>query len=158
MAEAACTIAEAARDLGISQRELRRWIQDGAPVERHGARGRGHCTLVRVSVLRAWRAAQAPSGSDQVTGALVTLAAEFPERMAAEIARAWRMELAPGRGAWWRSLTVDQAAAATMFEAAYLLAVGSVRQLVAEKVGEAALPPAPVYPESLSRMSKIARL
>ena len=48
-------ITEAAAVLGRSRRTLERWISEGAPVVRRGARGRGRCTLLDVTQVRAWR-------------------------------------------------------------------------------------------------------
>ena len=44
----------AATALCVPTGTLRRWIREGAPVAHRGRRGRGCCTLVDVSAVRAW--------------------------------------------------------------------------------------------------------
>lgn len=51
-------IPEAAQRLGVSPTTLRRWIAEGAPVARHGRRGRGGGALLRPSEVAAWRHSQ----------------------------------------------------------------------------------------------------
>ena len=56
-----CGIKEAARLIGCSVTSLRRYIRAGAPVIRHGTRGRGKATLIDPAAVAAWRTAK---GSD----------------------------------------------------------------------------------------------
>lgn len=45
------TIRAAARELGVSESTIRRWVQNGAPCIRQGESGRGRGALVHVSDL-----------------------------------------------------------------------------------------------------------
>lgn len=73
------SIVTAARALGISESQLRRYVASGAPVAHRGARGRGRATLLDPSAIEAWR--RAGAGDDR----LVVLAAELPELIASAI-------------------------------------------------------------------------
>ena len=49
---AALPMDAAAEQLGTTRRTLERWIREGAPVVRRGARGRGRRTLVNPAAIR----------------------------------------------------------------------------------------------------------
>lgn len=69
-------IPAAAAELGVSERELRRWLRAGAPQARRGRRGRGGAALLDVHAVRAWR--RQATAQD----VLVALAGEIPELVA----------------------------------------------------------------------------
>ena len=73
---AAVTVAEAAAELGVSERQLRRWLRAGCPVARRGRRGRGGAALLDVDAVQAWR--RQATAED----ALATLAGAVPELVA----------------------------------------------------------------------------
>lgn len=50
----ATNITDGAADLGMSSKQLRRWIRKGAPVIRTGGKGRGRSTLIDPCAVRAW--------------------------------------------------------------------------------------------------------
>ena len=54
----AVPIPEAAAQLGLSPRQLRRAIQQGAPVVHRGRPGRSHKTLLDPAAVRRWLAAE----------------------------------------------------------------------------------------------------
>ena len=57
----AVSLAEAAKALRLSVRQLRRCLQAGAPCAHRGRPGRGHATLVVVADLEAWRSQRGKS-------------------------------------------------------------------------------------------------
>lgn len=69
------SVPQAARELGLSVRTVRRAIANGAPVVRRGGRGRGRATLVDVDALKAWREGTAD-------GRLLAVAADVPALVA----------------------------------------------------------------------------
>jgi hypothetical protein len=73
------TLAEAARALGTSPRNLRRWIGKGCPALQ-GGRGRGRGYRVDPAAVRAWRAASAPHVSGFSLQDLGRLALDFFRR------------------------------------------------------------------------------
>jgi hypothetical protein len=72
------TIAEAARALRLSPRQILRDISQGAPVARRGGRGRGRATLIDIDALAAWRRSQ-QAREREFADVLTTIAAELPE-------------------------------------------------------------------------------
>jgi hypothetical protein len=64
----AITLRAAARALDVDEATVRRWIRDGAPCERLGARGPGRGALVVLEKLKRWRAKQAGIAVDGVAG------------------------------------------------------------------------------------------
>ena len=74
----------AATELGVAPGTLRRWIREGAPVARQGARGRGRQTLVCVADIDTWRR------SDGAERAMLNLAARVPELIADAVDDAYR--------------------------------------------------------------------
>ena len=71
--------------LGISSRQLERWVLAGAPVAARGSRGRGHAMRVDVAAIAAWRATRGAAGDD---ARLLELAADVPAIVAEAIALA----------------------------------------------------------------------
>lgn len=107
----AVTIAEAARALRVSVRQLRRYIADGAPQSRVGGRGRGRKALVDVEAIAAWRRSRAASQAND--DALVVVAVAFPEILAAAMHAAFVETDGPHKratagvlaGAWYLAST-----------------------------------------------------
>lgn len=128
---------EAAAALGVTPGTLRRWIDAGAPVARHGTRGRGRCTLIDPDVVRAWQRQQ--GGDDLV----LVLAAELPVAMAARIYAAHR-ELD----------TPDKRRLAEVFAVAWQTCTDAV--IDALRTRNAAVPD-PVDPLLIEALRKIAR-
>lgn len=89
-------LSTAAAELGVSRSTLERWIACGAPVARHGGRGRGRQTLVDVGAIRAWRR----QGDDSRADYAREIAGKLPELVGDAVAQAF--QLAPDkRGAAW---------------------------------------------------------
>lgn len=79
-------LRQAAAELGIAPRTLRRWLAAGAPTVTRGRRGRGGRALVDPQAVRAWRlSCEAIEHAD-----LEVLAAELPELVAAAVFEAFR--------------------------------------------------------------------
>lgn len=150
------SLSEAAAALGISRRELKRWIAAGAPVIVRGRRGRGNRELLDVEALRAWDAARrAPR--DAVRAAMATLAHQLPERLATEVAELFETPL-NHRGALWQLLGLPAIPAARLHLAAYVVALDAVRGLIGETIGAEALPPLTRHPDVIERLEKLAQL
>lgn len=77
-------LAEAARELDVSEGTLRRWIVQGAPVASRGRRGRGCRTLICPNAIRQWRAA---TGREAV---LIEISNAMPELIARAAMESWR--------------------------------------------------------------------
>jgi hypothetical protein len=103
-------VTTAAAALGVSPRQVRRWIADGAPVARRGRQGRGRATLVDPLAMEAWRTSQ------RVT--LAAAAAGIPDILAGVIVR--ELERAEGlpkqRMAGWAAGVWYAASVAVMDE------------------------------------------
>lgn len=78
-------LAEAARELDVSEGTLRRWVAQGAPVAQRGRRGRGHRTLICPDAVRAWRAASVHDAR------LTELAGALPGLIGRAMADAFRL-------------------------------------------------------------------
>ncbi len=78
-------LAEAARELDVSEATLRRWLTQGAPVASRGRRGRGRAHLIDPTAVRAWRAA-----SDH-DARLIEFAGALPELIGRAMADAFRL-------------------------------------------------------------------
>lgn len=78
-------LAEAARELNVSEGTLRRWIVQGAPVASRGRRGRGCRTLICPDAVRAWRAASVHDAR------LTKFAGAMPELVGKAMADAFRL-------------------------------------------------------------------
>lgn len=101
----ALPLPAAARALGVSERQLRRFLRDGAPVARRGGRGRGRATLIDVEAVRAWRA--------RPDDRLRQFAGEVPELVAEAAEEAFQLVEGPQKraaagilaGAWYVTTT-----------------------------------------------------
>ena len=76
-------LVAAAQSLGKSPATLRRWVRAGAPVARHGGRGRGRAALFDPLALVAWHRGR--SDQSQPNDALRVFAAEVPEMLARSV-------------------------------------------------------------------------
>jgi hypothetical protein len=88
MSDTALKFRDAARALGVSESQLRRYVDDGAPVLRRGGRGRGRAALVDVEAIAAWRRSR-DGGQALPNDRVVMLAAEIPELAADAVYRAF---------------------------------------------------------------------
>ena len=70
-------VNKAAAALDVTPRTLRRWMSQGCPVARRGARGRGRAALVDPQAVEAWRGNTSPDSR-----VVLTLASELPEVLA----------------------------------------------------------------------------
>jgi hypothetical protein len=109
------SLAEAARRLEVDRATVRRWIQDGAPVERPGEVGRGRGALIRLSDLRRWRAERA--------GAVEPADKRLPEAVCAAVARGLWQAFRRGNGGdsspVWEVQRVGSGRAAMVLSAAF---------------------------------------
>lgn len=78
-------IAQAARAMGERPGTVRRWVREGCPVTRRGARGRGRATELDPDEVRRWRQADAREA------VVLELAGHLPEMLAVATAESWRL-------------------------------------------------------------------
>lgn len=126
-------VAAAAAVLGVSERQLRRWLRAGCPVARRGGRGRGRAALVDPAAVSAWRRR---SSAEDV---LLVLAGEIPELAAAAVAESFRLVEGPHK----------TACAGPMAGSWYLVCTAILDRLRAD---------APAVPELRATPEKILRL
>jgi transposase-like protein len=109
------TIANAARELGVDDQTVRRWIRkDGAPCAALGGPGRGRGALVNVEDLKRWRAARA--GIDVGSAA----APDFAAIVARGLMRAFRRGTQGETDPTWARLADKRSRAAIILGDAYL--------------------------------------
>ena len=116
----ALPVAAAAAELGVSERQLRRWLRDGAPQARRGGRGRGRAALVDPAAIDAWRR------QGEAEAALRALAGEVPELVASAVFEAHRMTEGPHK----RALAGALSAAWYLATLALLERLGAAGELV----------------------------
>jgi hypothetical protein len=130
-------LADAARELEVSEGTVRRWLAAGAPAARRGGRGRGRRTLIDPEAVRAWRR----QGDDARADLAQALASELPEMVASACVDAYR--LAP-----------DKRGAAFAAVATWQLVTGALVDRL--RVEAPALSDPAVIPEAIERLRKIA--
>lgn len=83
MKAAGVSVAEAARQLGVSAPTVRRWVAEGAPTVQLGRAGRGNGSRVDPDELRAWRAGGVAPRDDVVilAGLAAGIRATFVEEV-----------------------------------------------------------------------------
>ena len=137
MTSTAVTVPEAARELGLTERQLRHAMRNGAPVVHRGHRGRGNssATLLDVEAVAAWLQAR----GDPSEAARRQQAREMVAAIADAIVALYRSQSAPRKA---------QAAAAHVLT--FQLAADGVR-------GQLGLPPiTPAeFPEAIRQMDKL---
>jgi hypothetical protein len=135
---AALPLRDAARELGVSARQLERDVAAGAPVARRGGRGRGRVTLVDPAAIAAWRSAGAP------TAGLLALSAELPELVANAVDDAFRQTEGPHKAA----------TAGAMAGTWYLVTTAILDRLRREM---AEVPELSAVPDKIDRLRRIFR-
>lgn len=84
-------IPEAAARLGVKQSRVRAWIRRGAPTVKLGTKGRGHCTLIDITAIAAWRQ------SELGERAIIEFAGALPELLADAAYHAFLLTDGPSR-------------------------------------------------------------
>ncbi len=105
-------VTEAAAQLGVSVRELRRWLAAGAPQAVRGRRGRSGRARIDVQAVAAWRASMRGEAV-HAPHTLQLVAADVPEILALAIGRVFRSVEGPHKravaavlaGAWYECAT-----------------------------------------------------
>jgi hypothetical protein len=133
----ALPLADAARELGIGESTLRRWLAAGAPAARRGGRGRGRRTLIDPEAVRAWRR----QGSADRADLARILAGELPELVGNACAEAYRIAPDKRNGAW-------------IAVAGWQMMIGTITDRL--RAHDPDLPEINVIPESIERLRKIA--
>lgn len=131
-------LAEAARELDVSEATLRRWIATGAPVAQRGRRGRGCRTLICPNAIRQWRAA---TGREQV---LIELGSALPELLAESVAKSWQ-----------EAHGIDKRRLAGILSATWFVAASAVLEQL-HRLHPAIAPDPRTLPEPIRRLRKIA--
>jgi len=92
------SLSQAAIDLGVSARAVRRMLEGGAPVARAGHRGRGKAALVDPAAIRGWLASRhvAPADDAHLQAWEVFVESSGPHKLA--VARAMM-------SVWYRATT-----------------------------------------------------